>query len=197
MSEEQETKSEEQILTPEYINSLPVVCYTGPITIVDTPQALADMIDLLSIEKYVGFDTESRPSFTKGQNFPISIIQFATLNEAFIVRVNRTGFTGELVSFLESDVEKVGVGLQDDIRKISANHPFQPRNMVDLSEIARRQGHVKSSLRVLSARFLQHRIVKSAQKTNWARKKLTETQLRYAATDAWVCLLIRPFLVLD
>ncbi|MDR2884303.1 MAG: hypothetical protein LBV09_04265, partial [Deferribacteraceae bacterium] len=71
---------------------------------------------------------------------------------------------------------------------------FTPNGIVDLSEIAKSKGQIKSSLRALSARYLNQRIVKSAQKTNWARVTLTESQIRYAATDAWACLLIRPFL---
>ncbi len=195
MNEQTGDISDKPELTPEYINSLPVIRYTGPINIINTPDELADALRILSIERYVGFDTESRPSFKKGQNYPISIIQLATLNEVFIIRVGNTGFSDDLIKFFESDTEKVGVGLQDDVRKLAENRRFTPNKMVDLSDIARRYGHVKSSLRALSASFLQHRIVKSAQKTNWARVNLTETQLRYAATDAWVCLLIHPFLV--
>lgn len=179
-------------LTPEYINSLPILSFQGPITIVDTVVRLEKMLEILSAEKNVGFDTESRPSFTKGKVYPISLIQFATLTEAFIVRFNKVGFTDSLLEFMQSNVEKVGVGLKDDLRKLRELREITPKGMIDLSEIARSKGYKKSSLRALSAIHLNQRIVKSSQKTNWARTNLTEQQLRYAATDAWACLLIRP-----
>ncbi len=192
-----ETAPEISTLTPEYINNLPVLTFRGPIHLISTPAELDRALDRLRSEPCVGFDTESRPSFTKGQNYPISLIQLATPAEAFIIRIRSITFNDSLVSFLESPVEKIGVGIKDDIRKMKMEKTFTPKSMVDLSEIARAKGHQKSSLRMLSARYLHQRIVKSAQKTNWARPNLTEAQLRYAATDAWACLLIRPLLEKD
>ena len=184
-------------LSPEYINSLPILTFRGPIHIIDTSKELSGLLNSLLGEPAIGFDTESRPSFIKGKSYPISLLQFATQSDAYIVRLRKTGFTDELKSFFESAIEKVGVGLKDDMRKLQAERKFNPRGMVDLSEIAKSKGHIKSSLRALSAKYLQQRIVKSSQKTNWARVNLTESQLRYAATDAWACLLIRPCLESD
>ena len=184
-------------LTPEYINSLPILSFRGPIHLVDDTESLNPMLDKLFAEPCVGFDTESRPSFVKGKSYPISLLQFATPDEVYIVRLRRSGFSNRLRDFFESDVEKIGVGLKDDFRKLKDERDFKPNALVDLSEIAKAKGHVKSSLRVLSARYLHQRIVKSSQKTNWARVNLTENQLRYAATDAWACLLIRPLLDAD
>lgn len=181
-------------LTPEYINSLPVLSFKGPIHLVRSKSELDSAIGVLQKEPAVGFDTESRPSFVKGRNYPISLIQLATPSEAFIIQLRTTGFTDSLKEFFELAVEKIGVGVKDDLRKLKQERDFLPHSMIDLSEIAKMKGHLKSSLRVLSARYLEHKIVKSAQKTNWSRFNLTETQLRYAATDAWACLLIRPLL---
>jgi ribonuclease D len=164
---------------------------------VDTEAELRLAIAKLTAEPCIGFDTESRPSFEKGRNYPVSLLQLATPNEAFIIRIRKTGFPDELKDFFESPVEKIGVGLADDFRKLNTERKLAPQALVDLSEIARKKGQIKSSLRVLSAKYLQQRIVKSSQKTNWARINLTESQLRYAATDAWACLLIRPLLDAD
>ena len=158
------------------------------------PEELEHTIERLKLELSVGFDTESRPSFVKGQHYPISLLQFATHKEVYIIQLRKTGFIDCLSSFFEAAVEKVGVGLADDIRKLKELRDFTPAAMVDLCGIAKAGGHQKTSLRVLSAYYLGKRIVKSSQKTNWARNVLTEKQLRYAAIDAWACLLIRPLL---
>ena len=181
-------------LTHEYINKLPVLTFDGQIHLISTEAELDNALVYLRREPCVGFDTESRPSFIKGKNYPISLIQLATSTDAFIIRFRSVASYDGLVSFMESPTEKVGVGIKDDIRKLKMEKMFTPNAMVDLSEIAKSKGHQKSSLRILSAYYLQRRIVKSAQKTNWARSNLTEAQLRYAATDAWACLLIRPLL---
>lgn len=184
-------------LTSEYINSLPIISFRGPIKIVDSAKTLKRAIDEISAEPCVGFDTESRPSFVKGCAYPISIVQLSTPSTAYIIKLRHTGFTRVLADFFESSIEKIGVGIKDDIRKLILEHRFKPSSFVDLSEVAKSKGYKKTSLRVLSARYLEQRIVKSAQKTNWARNHLTDAQLRYAATDAWVCLLIRPLLEND
>ena len=193
-NDNQETVPEIPALTSEYINQLPALTFRGPIHLISTHKELDSALDTLRKEPCVGFDTESRPAFSKGQKYPISLIQFATPSDAFIIRFLPVTFNDSLVSFMESSTEKIGVGIKDDIRKLKMEKAFNPKAMVDLSEIAKKKGHQKSSLRALSACYLQHRIVKSSQKTNWARSNLTETQLRYAATDAWACLLIRPLL---
>ncbi|MCI0471860.1 MAG: ribonuclease D, partial [Candidatus Aminicenantes bacterium] len=49
----------------------------------------------------------------------------------------------------------------------------------------------------LTARYLGRRLVKTAQKTNWAQSQLSRKQQVYAAADAWVCLQVYPHLVAD
>jgi ribonuclease D len=181
-------------LTPEYINTLPRIIFNGVIEVLDDGKRLTEIISELSNRQIVGVDTESRPSFVKGKTYPISLIQLATLENVYIVRLKYTGFTKELGDFFESSVIKVGIAISDDLIKLKQFGVFTPKNLVDLGELARRQGNVRSSLRTLCAKYLGSKLVKSAQKTNWARHELTETQLRYAATDAWICLLLLPHL---
>ena len=194
MSNQSENSENTTILTSEYINSLPILKFAGPIEMINTACELGELVEKLRNEPCIGFDTESRPSFIKGTKYPISLIQLATPSTVYIIRFAKTGLTGSLLEFMQSDVEKIGVGLVDDAKKLRSIRPFEPKGIIDLSDIAKSKGLVKSGLRTLSARYLNHRIVKTAQKTNWAKTSLTENQLRYAATDAWACLLIRPLL---
>jgi ribonuclease D len=59
--------------------------------------------------------------------------------------------------------------------------------VVDLGEIAKHRGLKQTGLRNLAGLFLDGRITKGPQTSNWAQHVLTPTQLRYAATDAWAC----------
>ncbi|MDR2884863.1 MAG: hypothetical protein LBV09_07115, partial [Deferribacteraceae bacterium] len=97
-------------LTVEYINSLPILRYAGNIEIVSTPYDVDELMRKLRDEPSVGFDTESRPSFVKGKTYPVSLIQLATPKNVYIVRFGKTGFTDSLAYFMESNVEKIGVG---------------------------------------------------------------------------------------
>ena len=67
-------------------------------------------------------------------------------------------------------------------------HKFTAGGFIDLSAMAKQKGIVQSGAKALTARYLGRKLVKSSQKTNWAKKNLTDRQLVYAATDAWVCL---------
>jgi ribonuclease D len=157
-----------------------------------------EVLGLLMEESNVGFDTESRPSFTKGKSYPISLVQFATEDTAYLFQMKKTGFPDRLVQFLESEqVKKIGVGIKNDIEKLQEQRKFKARGFVDLSKIAHEKGIIQVGLRGLTARYIEHRITKTAQKTNWAQPQLTRKQQIYAASDAWMCLRIYPHLLAD
>jgi ribonuclease D len=178
-------------LTHESINQLPLLNWGGEIIEIITPQGAHKALEIISKEKVVGFDTETRPSYTKGVVFTPALLQVATSTQAFIFRLKYYPSPDELISFLESDsILKVGVGIQDDINGLKKIFHFNPQGFVDLSKIAREQGHKEGSLRALCAIYLEARLSKAAKLTNWERRDLTESQIQYAATDAAVGLMI-------
>lgn len=170
------------------------ISFPGPIKLVDNREDADKAVDILLRENIVGFDTESRPSFIKGQKFPVSIIQLATRSLAFIFQLKYTGFYEKLTELLSCpDIKKVGVGINDDIHRLHELHDFKPAGFIDLSVMAKRKGLVQTGAKALTARYLGRKLIKSSQKTNWARKNLSVRQLEYAATDAWICLqLLEP-----
>ncbi len=185
-------------ITVDVINSMEPVSFKGPIFVVDDVEKAEAALDKLFASKVIGFDTESRPAFFKGQKFPVSIIQLATQDEAFIFQLKFVPFAGRLVELLSSsDVIKVGVGVQDDIRRLNDLHKFNGAGFYDLSAEMKKKGLVQSGARALTARFLGRKLVKSSQKTNWAHSHLTERQLEYAATDAWICLQLMDYVKND
>lgn len=174
------------------------ISFQGPITVVDNISKAEEALDKLFAAKCIGFDTESRPAFFKGQKFPVSIIQLATNEEAFIFQLKYVRFAGRLVELLSDEsIIKVGVGVQDDIRRLNELCKFRHGGFFDLSAEMKRKGVVQSGARALTARYLGRKLVKSSQKTNWAVSRLTERQLEYAATDAWICLQLLDYVKND
>lgn len=185
-------------LSKEYINTLPIIRFTGKLTLVEGEKETDKIIAKLSKKKFVGFDTESKPAFLKGESNPVSIIQLATDNTAFIFQLGKTHFCNSLVSFFENQkVKKIGVGIKNDLEKLQQLRKFQAGGFIDLSKIASEKGIIQVGIRGLTARYLDHRLSKTARRTNWARPDLTEKQKIYAATDAWICLKIYPRLLAD
>jgi ribonuclease D len=185
-------------LSREYINSLPIIRFEGEVVMVTTEEQVDEVICELMKEERVGFDTESRPAFTKGKSYPISLVQFSTDEKAFLLQLKKTGFPDKLVEFLENEgVKKIGVGIKNDIEKLQEQRPFKEAGFIDLSKIAAEKGIIQVGLRGLTARYMQQRITKTAQKTNWAMPKLTPKQQIYAASDAWICLRLYPLLLAD
>jgi ribonuclease D len=185
-------------LSREYINSLPIIRFDGEVVMVTSEEQAVECIEGMMKEKEVGFDTESRPSFTRGTSYPISLLQFSTETTAYLFQLKKTGFPGILVSFLENaGISKIGVGIKNDIEKLQELRSFNPGGFIDLSKIASEKGIIQVGLRGLTARYTGHRITKTAQKTNWAHPQLTWKQQIYAASDAWICLRIYPKLKAD
>ncbi len=180
----------------QQVEQLPLASFSGPIHLIDTPELLAAALPKIRAARILGLDTESRPSFKKGQHFHVALIQLATPHEAWLIRICKLGFTQEIIDILEDEnIAKVGVSLKDDIHRLRQLHPFEPKNLIELQRIATECKLEEQSLRKLAARILELRISKRAQLTNWQAEELTESQRKYAATDAWICLklLYHPF----
>ncbi len=170
------------------INELELGKFEGDIHVITQSSDIKVALKKIGDNPVVGFDTESKPAFRKGEYNPVSLIQLATEEEAFLIRVNKTGITNELHSFLEAQrTLKVGVALRDDLRDLHRIRPFKPAGFEELNQLVKEIGIESNGLRKLTAIILGFRISKNAQVSNWENENLTEKQLIYAATDAWVC----------
>jgi ribonuclease D len=185
-------------MSSDYINSLPIIHFQGKVILINHIEQANGLLKRLKNEKHIGFDTESRPSFSKGVSYPPSIIQLATHNTAYLFQLEKTLIFDELVDLFSSPgIKKIGIGTQNDIDKLQEIRKFQARGFIDLSNIAAQKGIIQVGARALTARYLKQRLTKSSQKSNWSNAQLTPKQQEYAATDAWVCLKIYPLLLSD
>jgi ribonuclease D len=176
-------------ITPEEINNLPLRTFEGKTSVISEADKLPKILREIEKHDVVGFDTETRPSFKKGQVYQVSLLQLAIPDKVFLIRINHTGVTQEIADlFQNANIVKAGVGIRDDLKALQKHRHFDPANCLDLSVLAKQAGLQVESVKKLTALLLGFRISKSAQTSNWEAPTYTQKQIEYAATDAWVCL---------
>lgn len=176
-------------ISAEEINNLPLRTFEGKTLVVSESEKLPKIIREIEEHAVVGFDTETRPSFKKGQFYQVSLLQLAIPGSVFLIRINHTGVTADITRLFENPaVIKAGVGIRDDLKSLQKQRGFEPASCLDLSNLAKQAGLQVESVKKLSALLLGFRISKSAQTSNWEAPTFTQKQIEYAATDAWVCL---------
>ena len=173
-------------ITKEEIEQLPPFVYSGDVVVIEEENAVEEAVRELLQQAYLGFDTETRPAFHKGERYNVGLLQLATLERVFLFRLNRCGFSQSLRSVLsDPKILKVGVGIRDDLKSLKRMGNYMPASFVDLQEYVVRFGIEDKSFSKLMAIIYQVRISKKQRVTNWEAPVLTEAQVRYAATDAW------------
>ena len=175
-------------ITKEAIAQLPLIKFDGPIHVVNNYEEMFRAIKKLKKEGIIGFDTEKKPTFRKGQYHPTALIQLSTSTEVFLFRINKIGLHEELIGLFESDkIAKIGVGVSADIVELKRIRTFTQNNCIDLNDLMPTLGVEKIGIRNLVAILLEKRVSKNQQVSNWENEELTRSQQQYAATDAWVC----------
>ena len=173
------------------ISKLPQVEFGGKIIVVMTPSETKGAVDVLLKSPLLGIDTETRPSFRRGHQNIVSLLQVSTEDLCFLFRLNFTGMTPDIIRFLEdTTVPKIGLSLHDDILSLHKRAQFTPGKLIDLQHHMRELGIEDMSLQKLYANLFQQRISKSQQLSNWEADILTDRQKCYAATDAWACIML-------
>ena len=175
-------------ISRDEMSELPIRRYEGSVHVVarqsDLQHAMQDILE----ESVVGFDTETRPAFSRGESYLPSLVQFATASAVYLLQVQEQDFFGSMRKIFSSEkVIKVGVSVADDLLNLKKSFEFDERSVVDLGKIAERHGLKQTGVRNLAGIFLGTRIPKGTKTTNWAARRLTPQQIAYAATDAWIC----------
>ena len=175
-------------ISREDMANLPIRRYEGEVCLVTTPQDRARALADIRHESVVGFDTETRPSFRKGESHPTCLVQAATASAVYLFQLRRLDVFQILAELLaQPRIVKAGVALAYDLRSLKLVFPFMEKNVLDLGIVARRCGLDQTGLRNLAGIFLGFRIPKGTRTSNWAAAQLSAQQITYAATDAWVC----------
>lgn len=177
-------------ITPEELEKLDYVSFPGKIYVIDNVGAEFNRaIAYLRSQKIIGFDTETRPTFSPDQpHYGVSLLQLSGAEKAFLFRVKDMGMHRRLCNLLANNkIIKVGAAIHDDIRGLRKLRDFTPAAFVDLQKIVWEWGIRDKSVKKMAAIILGIRISKTQQLSNWEADVLSESQCKYAATDAWVC----------
>ncbi len=172
----------------EEIQKLPLKAYTGEVEIIEDKESYEKIVPEIFLDKVLGFDTETKPSFKKGmankQN--VSLLQLSNSNKTYLFRLNKFGLQKEIITLLsDPSYIKVGVSIRDDIKALQKLNKFTPEGFIELQNIVNNYGIENYSLKKLTAIVLNFRISKAQQLSNWEAETLTEKQIKYAATDSW------------
>ncbi|MBO4811871.1 MAG: 3'-5' exonuclease domain-containing protein 2 [Prevotella sp.] len=173
------------------IASLPVAEFGGRIIVVLTAGEARRAVDFLLSRPVLGLDTETRPSFSRGHQHLVSLLQVATDDICFLFRLNYMGLTPDLVRLLEdTTVDKVGLSWHDDLNSLRHLGSFKPGRFIEIQEHVRQLGIEDLSLQKIYANLFSQKISKRQQLSNWEADVLSDRQKMYAATDAWACIKI-------
>ncbi len=170
------------------------------ITLVDSEALAKEACTALLAADVIGFDTESKPTFLKGEESTgPHLVQLATDERAYLFPVSSTYCSPVLKTILESPIVlKAGMGLGNDRSVLKSRLGIELKAVIDLGESLRGTGEGRIGHRgtvgakVAVAHFFGQRLQKSKKvgTSNWANQRLNERQLLYAANDAHVALMI-------
>lgn len=163
------------------------------ITLVNTGQQAQQAWDALMQASAWGFDTESKPTFRVGeQSDGPHILQLSTAERAWVFQLHEPECRAVAAQLLAcSGIVKAGFGLGDDRKRIVHKLGIEPQGILELNTLFRERGYrkdmgVKGAVAVLfNQRFIKS---KKAATSNWANVQLTESQLVYAANDAYAAI---------
>lgn len=182
-------------ISKQQLAELPTVSYPGTIVVVNTRDEARAAMEKIRHCTVTGFDTETRPSFRKGQTNNVALVQISTGDTCYLFRVNKLGITDELIGYMEDEaVTKVGLSLRDDFHVMRRGGEFEPKGFIDLQNYVKDYSIIDCSLQKIYGILFNQRISKSQRLTNWEASQLTYPQQLYASIDAWACLNIYDFL---
>lgn len=165
--------------------------FPGKIHLITNDQQLQDVAADLVAAKELGFDTETRPSFKKGEVYNVAMLQLSTETDAYIIRFGQISHFQVLIDIFENPaVVKVGAAIRDDLKQLQKRFQFVPQNFIELQNVAKIKGLKNMGLKGMTEEVLYATISKGPKTTNWELPVLSERQIKYAATDAWIGLML-------
>jgi len=171
------------------IAQLPTVTFPGKTVVVMSESEAEKAVDFLLSRDILGVDTETRPSFRKGESHMVSLLQVSTSDVCFLFRLNHIGITPAILRLLENKaVPMVGLSLHDDMLSLHKRVAFTPGYFIDLQDLVGELGIEDLSLQKLYANLFHQKISKRQRLTNWDSDVLNDKQKAYAALDAWACI---------
>ncbi len=178
-------------ISKEELAALPAAAYQGNIILIDTEEGVANAVNALSQETVIGFDTETKPSFKRGQSNKVALLQLATRSSCYLFRLNRIGIAEPIIRLLENEsILKIGLSIHDDFHNLNKIHKITPGGFIDLQQFVKKFMIADNSLSRIYGILFGQRISKGQRLTNWEADELSLHQQGYAALDALACIQI-------
>lgn len=178
-------------ITKAELAELPAEEFTGTITVIDTEDGIDNAIEILRSGTPIGFDTETKPSFRRGERHFVSLLQLSTLTDSFLFRLNHIGLPHKLLSLLEDEnITKIGLSIHDDFLNLRKRFNIEPKGFIDLQNFVKEYNIADNSLSRIYGILFDKRISKGQRLSNWEAPALSIHQQQYAALDAVACLTI-------
>lgn len=182
-------------ISKQQLAVLPPAHYNGKIEIIEISEDVERAVSELNKADLIGFDTETRPSFKKGQSFKVALLQLATLDTCYLFRLNKIGMPDCLKNLLQDESKiKIGLSTHDDFRNLNKVWKIEPSGFVELQDYVTKWNIIDKSLSKLYGILFGMRLSKTQRLTNWEADTLSDAQTHYAALDALACVQIFAFL---
>ena len=148
------------------IATLPVAQFRGSIYVLLTEREAGKAVDYLLRQPVVGIDTETRPSFRRGQYHKVALLQVSTPDQCFLFRLCRMGVPPCVKRLMESPkVVKVGLSLKDDFLQLNRGSHMHPESYIELQDEVKQIGIEDMSLQKIFANLFGYKISKRQQLT--------------------------------
>lgn len=182
-------------ITKEQLSKLPAAQFQGEIRLIENEQEIVAAVSELRNAGTIGFDTETRPSFRKGQSNTVSLVQLSTREVCYLFRINHVGLASPIIELLEDpSVTKIGLSIHDDFHNLNKITHIEPQGFIELQNFVKDYGIADNSLTKIYAVIFGKRISKGQRLTNWEAEHLTTSQQSYAALDAMACIQIFDYI---
>lgn len=182
-------------ISKQQLSDLPAAQFCGKLCIVEDEEGIREAIEKLRESDVIGFDTETKPSFRKGQSNTVSLIQLSTRETCYLFRINQLGLAQPIVELLENPtVKKIGLSIHDDFHNLNKITEIHPEGFVELQNYVKDFKIADNSLAKIYAIIFGKRISKGQRLTNWEAEQLTISQQTYAALDAMACIEIYDYI---
>ena len=178
-----------KFIQKDQLKSYPLQSFDGEISFFHAlnQEERKNVLRDLGSQKVLGIDTETKPSFTKGVQNPLALLQIYLPHRVILFQLRKYSLPIEICKILENaNITKVGVGLSDDIRGLRRDYNCETIGILDLNHFAKKKKFQSVGVQKLSALVLGIYVDKKQQLSNWERNPLSREQQLYAATDAWV-----------
>ena len=183
-------------ISKDELNELPIEVIPIPVEVIDETTSIDRVEEVcasIRSSEIVGFDTETKPSFTKGVTHKVALIQLSDTERAYIFRIIR--LSDEAKRLLRMIIEdkkliKVGVGIHDDARILRSDYEWTPAGMLEIRRLTVEKQIQVGSLSKIYALLYGKRLTKGQRLSDWEKETLTEAQINYAGLDAWAGLKI-------